>query len=177
MLKTEYLLGREVELVLAALTPSNRLVCQVCLHTGLRVGDVLALKTAQLAPRFWVTEAKTKKRRMVGLPAPLLDAIRQQAGEVWAFPNTRNAAEHRTRQAVWKDVKRAARAFRLPQNVAPHSFRKVYAVDLLEKYGDIEKVRRALNHGSQTTTMIYAMADALLRARQLRKAARYGKRL
>lgn len=123
-MKTAYLLDREVGHVLAALTPSNRLVCRVCLHTGLRVGDVLALRTKQLAPRFWITERKTHKRRQVGLPADLLADIRAQAGEVWAFPG-RDPGRPRTRQAVWADVKRAAKAFRLPQNVAPHSFRKV----------------------------------------------------
>lgn len=173
---TEYLFDREVDQVLAALTPSNRLVCQVCLHTGLRLSDVLNLKTEQLKPRFWVTEQKTGKRRMVGLPAPLLAAIKAQAGKVYAFPGTRGN-DHRTRQAVWKDVKRAAAAFRLPQNVAPHSFRKVYAVDVLNHYGDIEKVRKALNHGSQTTTLIYAMAASNLQAKQLAHAARFGKRL
>ncbi|MEG1747645.1 MAG: tyrosine-type recombinase/integrase, partial [Oscillospiraceae bacterium] len=58
------------------------------------------------------------------------------------------------------------KAFRLPQNIAPHSFRKVYAVELLEKYGDIERVKRALNHSSVEVTMIYAMSDKLLRAKK-----------
>ena len=173
---TEYIFDREVDHVLAALMPSNRLVCQVSLHTGLRISDVLNLKTEQLKPRFWVTEQKTGKRRMVGLPAPLLAAIKAQAGKIYAFPGAR-LNDHRTRQAVWKDVKRAAAAFRLPQNVAPHSFRKVYAVDVLNHYGDIEKVRRVLNHGSQTTTLIYAMAAQNLMSKQLAKAARFGKRL
>lgn len=151
-------------MVLSALTPDNRLVMRVCLHTGLRVGDVLALQTAQLAPHFWVTEMKTGKRKQIGLPDPLLSDLRKQAGKLWVFPG-RDPRKHRTRQAVWKDVKRAARAFRLPQNVAPHSARKVYAVDLLRKYGDIAKVRKALNHSSDTVTMIYALADAQLQAR------------
>lgn len=175
-IKTEYLLNREVEHVLAALTPSNALVCRVCLHTGLRVGDVLSLKTEQIKPRSWVTEQKTKKRRLIGLPEELRDAILQQAGEVWAFPG-RGKTGHRTRQAVWKDVKRAAKAFRINQNVAPHSFRKVYAVELYERYGDLKKVQHALNHGSETTTVIYACAAQLLRAKQLKRAARRGKRL
>ena len=55
----EYLLNQEMKHVLAALTPSNRLVCEVSLHTGLRVGDVLSLKTDSLARQFWITEAKT----------------------------------------------------------------------------------------------------------------------
>lgn len=169
-MKTEYLLNREIGHVLAALTAQNRLIAQVCLHTGLRVGDVVALKTQQLGLQFTVTEAKTKKRRKVGLPTELLRAIRAQAGAEWAFPG-RVPGKHKTRQAVWSDVKRAAKAFRLPQNVAPHSFRKVYAVELLRKYGDLDRVQRALNHSGVEVTMIYAMADKLLAAKPPRKKA------
>lgn len=168
-MKTEYLLHREVEHVLAALMPVNRVVMRVCIHTGLRVGDVLALRTDQIAPRFWVTEQKTKKRRIVGLPADLLADMRKISGKKYVFEHSNDPERHRTRQAVWKDVKRAARAFRLPQNVAPHSARKVYAVDLLAKYGDIAKVQRALNHSGPSVTMIYAMADQLYRQKYHKK--------
>lgn len=168
---TDYLLHREVGHVLAALTPSNRLVCEVMLHTGLRVGDVLALRTQDLGSRMWITECKTGKRKQIGLPGPLLGRIRDQAGPEWAFPG-RRPGRPKTRQAVWADVKRAAKAFRLPQNVGPHSMRKVYAVELMDRYGDLQRVRRAMNHGSVTTTMIYAMADRLLVAKG--KAARKG---
>lgn len=174
-MKTEYLLRREVELILAALMPENRLVIRVCLHTGLRLGDVLALRTEQLSPHFWITEQKTGKRRQVGLPEPLLSDLRKQAGKVWVFEG-RDWRKHRTRQAVWKDVKRAARAFRFPQNVAPHSMRKVYAVELLEKYGDIERVRKALNHSSQTVTLIYALADHQLQAKFKRRRSSSGRK-
>lgn len=170
-MKTDYLLHQQVGHVLAALTAQNQLVALVCLHTGLRVGDVVALRTQDLSRQFMVTERKTKKRRRVGLSATLLGQIRAQAGEVWAFPG-RKPGEHKTRQAVWADVKRAAKAFRLPQNVGPHSFRKVYAVELLDRYGDLKRVQRALNHSGVETTMIYAMADKLLEARQ--KSGRRG---
>jgi integrase len=168
-LTTEYLLRREMEHVLAALTPSNRLVCRVCLQTGLRVGDVVSLKTQDLKAQFWITEAKTKKRRRVNLPRDLLDQIRTQAGEVWAFPG-RSPGKHRTRQAVWADVKRAARAFRIRQNIAPHSFRKVYAVELLRRCGDVKRVQRALNHSDCATTMVYVMAAELLEAKRRAKS-------
>lgn len=63
----------------------------------------------------------------------------------------------------------------MPQNVGPHSARKIYAVDLMQKYGDIERVRRALNHESSTVTALYAMADMLterrLAARRRRSAS------
>ncbi len=173
-LKTEYLLDRQVELVLAALMPANRLAVRVILHTGLRVDDVLSLRTADLKPEFWVTEKKTGKRKKVGLPRPLLEDLRAQAGEKYVFQHRTDPERHRTRQTVWADVKRAAVAFRLPQNVAPHSFRKVYAVDLMRRYGDIATVQRALNHDSDITTMIYAMADQTLRAHGKRRRAGRG---
>ena len=168
-MKTEYLLQREVDQVLSVLTDRNRLIMRTALHTGLRVGDVLKLETAQLKPHFWVTETKTGKRRQVGLPEPLLSDLRKAAGEKWAFPG-RSGLKPQTRQAVWKDIKRAAKAFRLPQNVGPHSARKVYAVQLMQEYGDIERVRRALNHSSEAVTMIYAMADLQLKSKKRRRA-------
>lgn len=174
-MKTEYLLNREVDLVLAMLTPKNALIMRTALHTGLRIGDVLSLKTDQLQPRFWVTESKTGKRRQIGLPEPLLSDIKNQAGEKWAFESTRTKRPQ-TRQAVWKDVKRAAHALRLPQNVGPHSARKVFAVQLLSKYGDIARVKRALNHSSEAITLIYALADRQLESKQKRRRAAAGRR-
>jgi len=173
---TEYLYDKEIEHVLAALMPQNALIMRVILHTGMRLSDVLELRTSDLKPCGWYTEKKTGKRRRYGLPAALLDEIKAQAGLEWAFPGRDPLVGHKTRQAVWKDVKRAQKAFRLPQNIGPHSMRKVYAVDLLQKYGDIERVRRALNHGSASVTAIYAMADQLLErklaARSRRQEAR-----
>ncbi len=163
---TEYLVRAELEHVYALLTPANRLVCQVCVATGLRLGDVLQLRTEQLGPQFWVTEQKTGKRRRVNLSNDLLRRLRAQAGRYWVFEGRKGPKTHRTRQAVWADVKRASKALRLPQNVAPHSLRKVYAVDKLERSkGDLRAVQRALNHSDDATTMIYVMALELYRAK------------
>ena len=176
---TEYLLNREIGHILAALTPQNALIMEVVLQTGLRISDVLELRTEQLRTSMWVREKKTGKRHRCGLPKDLLAQIRAQAGPVWAFPG-RKPGTHKTRQAVWADVKRAARAFRLDQNVGTHSFRKVYAVRLMERYGDIARVRRALSHNSDSVTAIYAMADHLMtnkaQMRERQRAARRRRR-
>ena len=169
------MLEREVERVLDLLTYENRLVMRVLLHTGLRISDALQLRPEQLKPNFWVTEQKTGKRRQVGLPEPLLADLRASADCVWVFPGSK-PGKHRTRQAVWKDVKRAAAALRLTQNAAPHSARKVYAVELLKKYGDIDRVRRALNHGGLEVTLIYAMADKQLSAAGRRRRSKPGRK-
>ena len=162
---TEFLIRREMEHVFAALTPENRRVCKVCVETGLRVGDVVALRTEQLSQQFWITEKKTGKRRRVNLKAELLADLKKHAGKEWVFPG-RDPRKHRTRQAVWLDVKRAAKAFRLPQNVSVHSLRKVYACDMLTKSkGNVSKVQKALNHGDAATTLIYVMAEQIYRAK------------
>lgn len=175
---TEYLLNREVGHILAALTPQNALIMETVLQTGLRITDVLELRTAQLRPSMWVREKKTGKMHRCGLQKELLAQVLAQAGEVWAFPGTKPGT-HKTRQAVWKDVKRASKAFRLPQNVGTHSFRKVYAVRLMDKYHDLGRVQRALSHNSPSVTAIYALADALLedkaRCRTRQRASRAGR--
>lgn len=158
-----------MERVLGVLTPSNRLVMRVALHTGLRVGDILALRPAQLRRQFYVTESKTGKRRRVNLTDDLLADLLEHSGSQWVFPHRLDPSRHRTRQAVWCDVKRAARAYRLPANVAPHTARKMYAVGLMERYGDIDRVRRALNHSSSSVTVLYACADKLVRQRKRKK--------
>lgn len=165
---TEYLLDKEVERVLSALMPSNRLVMRTILHTGLRISDVLRLKPEDLQPHRWITEKKTGKRRFIGFSEPLLQDLKAESGEFWVFPG-RNPEKHRTRQTVWADLKRAAKAFRMPQNVGTHSGRKIYAVELMKKYGDLDRVRRILHHKYESTTMIYAMADKLLEQKYHRR--------
>lgn len=174
-MRTEYLLQKEVERVLDLLTYENRLVLRVLLHTGIRISDALQLKPEQLKPNFWITEQKTGKRRQIGLPEPLLSDLLGNSGKHWVFPGS-DPTKHRTRQAVWKDVKRAAAALRLTANAAPHSARKVYAVELLQKYGDIDRVKRALNHSGLEVTLIYAMADKQLSAKGRRRRAKPGRK-
>lgn len=50
---------------------------------------------------------------------------------------------------------------KLSENVGPHSARKIFAVNLYHRTGDLEAVRKALNHSDQAVTMLYAMADEL----------------
>ena len=147
--------------MLYALTPANRLVCQVCLSTGLRVGDVLAIRTESLKKQFTIIEQKTGKKKRIRLSEALYAELRAQAGEYYVFEHRTDPHRHRTRQAVYADVKRACKAFRLKANVTPHSLRKAYAVKLMRKYGDIAKVREALNHESDLVTMLYAFSDLI----------------
>lgn len=169
MARSSYVEPSALGLVLAALQPANRLVFEVMLATGLRVGDVLRLTTAQIErQRFTVREEKTGKTRRVWIPGKLQLRILQQAGRLYVFEGRHDWRKHRTRQAVWKDCARCARFFQhsgaVPKGtVSPHSARKVYAVDEYHRTGDLDAVRQKLNHdpAHAATTLLYALADKL----------------
>lgn len=148
--------------------PANALVCEVCLATGLRVDDVLDIRTKELARTMTVCEQKTHKKKRVTLTADLYERLREQAGKYYVFPNRDDERKHRTRQAVFADLKRAGKCFRLPVVLSPHSLRKTYAVELYHKTGDLDKVKKALNHDNEVVTMIYAFSD-IYTAEKLKK--------
>ncbi len=151
--------------ILAALTPENELAMRVSMATGLRIDDVLHIKTAQVerGRRFTVTERKTGKKRRVYLPELLHDQMLRQAGRYYVWPGRLDGRKPRTRQAVWKDLKRAAEAFRVSESltVSPHSARKVFAVEAFAKYGRVDRVRELLNHRDEGVTALYLMSEAL----------------
>lgn len=162
-MRTGVVLDKSLELVLRLLMPDNATVARVMLATGLRVGDVLALRPEQIKPVTRVTDAKTGKSHTVRIPAKLCDEIvgRAGPGARWAWPSPRDPTKHRTRQAVWRDIKRAQRCCRYTVNLGTHSLRKAYAVQLMHRYGDLDRVRRALQHDRPEVTMLYALADKL----------------
>ena len=157
--------------LLACLSGENRRVCLVALQTGLRISDVLALKTCNLAQKMKIKEIKTGKVRTVELDNDILTELRATAGELYVFPHRTIPNHPRTRQAVWKDLKRAARALGLGgrdgRGIGTHSCRKSYAKDMLSKsHGDVRAVQRDFQHADILCTTVYALAEEL----QLRNA-------
>lgn len=148
--------------ILAALTEENRLAVITSLVTGLRIGDVLCLRSRELRQdRITVTEHKTLKRRTVRVPKKLRDQLLSIAGYIYVFEHRTDPRRHRTRQAVYKDIVRARKAFRISEHITPHSARKIYAVAEYKKDCDIRRVRKLLNHSDEAITMLYALADEL----------------
>lgn len=149
-----------IRAILTALTPKNRLACEVSWRYGLRIGDVLALKTDDVKKgRFSIREEKTGKIRRITLDKELQARLLSVAGKVYVFESRTDWTKHRTRQAVYKDIVRAAKIFRL-KGVTPHSLRKAYAVQKYHAFGDdIKRVQKLLNHSSEAVTMIYVLSD------------------
>ena len=159
-MRTKAIKSDDMEHVLRLLTPQNELACRVALATGLRIGDVLRLRTRHLAQtKITIRESKTGKRRVIQLPQSLKDKLRVWAGDVYVFEGRIDHGKPRTRQAVWKDLRRAARALRLGSGVGTHSMRKTCAVRKYAACGDINRIQHLLNHNDVAVTMLYAMAD------------------
>ena len=158
-MRSAYINPVNLEHVLAALTYENGLVMRVAMRYGLRVGDVLELKPEQIRKgRFTIKEQKTNKSRRISIHGDLQQALLEVSGRYWVFSGRNDKTKHRTRQAVYKDVKRAAKAFRF-EHVSPHSARKCYAVMLRKSGMSFEEIQERLNHSDLSTTLLYALSD------------------
>lgn len=164
-MRSQWVKTEILEHILASLMPENRLACEISLATGLRIGDVLRLKPEQIRPdrkRFTIKEEKTGKTRSVYLPVELRERAYENAGRFWVFEHRTNPLKRRTRQAIFKDLRRSAKLFRVREHVSPHSLRKAFAVEYFEKCGgDLKKVQALFNHSNEAVTMLYAMANKI----------------
>lgn len=150
------------EKIFPYLTPDNRRAVSLALETGLRIGDVVALKRRDLNKKTGVLKYKAQKTGKKGelrLSWEIVEQLCRNSGKIYLFEG-KNENRHRTRQAVWCDVKKACKkAGVYGVNVTPHSCRKNFAVNDLRKTGDMQKVQADLQHTNIFLTQYYAHSD------------------
>ena len=170
-MRSDWVAKGEVVHILASLSPENRLACEISLATGLRINDVLALTPQKVRKqRFTIREEKTGKTRFIRLPKDLVDRALMCSGQHYIFEGRLNGRTHRTRQAVFKDLKKAKANFGIKENLSVHSLRKAYAVEeYLRSGGNLKKVQKLLNHDSEAVTMLYALANILNNRKKFKK--------
>lgn len=143
------------------MTYDNVLALRISLETGLRIDDVLSLRAEQLKGRTLRGVAeKTGKPYKKAISADLARRLCSLNRQGYIFPHRTKKNAHRTRQAVWANMKKAARLLGVELNAAPHSARKTYAVELLNDKG-IDAVQKELQHDRISTTMLYAFSNLL----------------
>lgn len=176
---TDYIPADIFSRLLDTMTPQNALVLECCMCTGMRISDVLGMsyqrvkEARETGERFLYLEMKTKKTRTVYLAPDWIDRALHQhdVRSPWLFAG-REPSAHRTRQAVWKDLHRAAKLYRvngkrLKATVGSHTARKIYAVRLYQEtareglYEPLEAVKVDLNHSDLAVTYLYALADVI----------------
>lgn len=163
-MRSEWVEPDALELLLTAMTPRTRLAMRMALCSGLRIGDIVQLRTENIHQRMTVKEAKTGKSRRVYWPAELYRQMMEQAGEEWLLPS-RVRGKHLNRSTVYRELRRVAELYRLDgrrisAHISPHTARKCWAVSRYKKVG-LERVQAEMGHSSPAVTLLYAMADKL----------------
>lgn len=164
-MRTKYIDTDTVAAIRSHMGEEQWLALYIASETGLRVGDVVAIRCEDIKKsRLTYIAKKTGKRGSSPLPSALSRAIEVKKSDlsgksVWLFPSPRDPRKHITRQAVWHRVKRACQKAGIdPQGIAPHSFRKYFAVELFKREG-MAVTQKALQHDRASTTEIYALSD------------------
>lgn len=164
-MKTSYIDPETVAAIHSHMGEERWLALWVASETGLRVGDVVAIRLEDVKrSRLTYIAKKTGKQGSCSLPSSLSRAIEVKKSDLqgrspWLFPSPRDPRKHITRQAVWHRVKRACQKAGIdPQGIAPHSFRKYFAVELFKREG-MAVTQKALQHDRASTTELYALSD------------------
>lgn len=140
----------------------NVLALQVSLNTGLRINDVLKLRRSDFVGNtFSYIAEKTGKKGKKTIPAALRKQLFEIAGDTYIFPGRNEPTKHRTRQAVWRDIKKACESLGIDsKGVSCHSARKTYSVNVLKEFG-FTRAQRELQHSRADQTMLYVFSDVM----------------
>lgn len=148
-------------LIHAARNPKHRAILILLYSAGLRVGEAVRLRIADIDSDrmvIHVRSAKGRRDRIVMLADVALEALRSywryQRPMTWLFPGERRDRHMNTR-AVQRMVTDTARRAGIRKRVTPHTLRHSFATHLLENGTDLRYIQRLLGHKKSTTTEIY----------------------
>jgi integrase/recombinase XerD len=179
----KYLSMEEVDELLKApdvATPRglrDRALIEVLYATGLRVSELVHLKSADLNLEvgYLTCMGKGSKERIVPMGeeaiAWLTRYVREARGPLmkgrtapWLFVNGPRASPL-TRVGFWKLLKRYGMAAGVNRDLSPHVVRHSFATHLLDRGADLRAIQMMLGHADLSTTQIYThVLEARLRA-------------
>jgi integrase/recombinase XerD len=155
----------------------DRALIELLYATGLRVSELVALKTADLNldAGYLTCMGKGSKERLV----PIGDAaigwvqrylkdgrphlLREQASPR-LFVNARDGGAL-SRSGFWRVLTEYGRHAGLPRSLSPHVLRHSFATHLLERGADLRAIQMMLGHADLSTTQIYThVLEARMRA-------------
>ena len=160
-MRSDYIKKSVYDRIYNAMQYENMLAVQLSIETGARIGDIVSLRTDNLKKNtIKYIASKTGKEDKKVISAELAKRLRKNASGGYLFPSTTSSSGHRTRQAVWTDIKKAAKLCGIKSNVSPHSARKTYAVEDYHRNG-LNKAQADLQHDNLNTTLLYVLSDQL----------------
>jgi integrase/recombinase XerD len=149
----------------------NRAMLEVLYSSGLRVSELVELKTGNVYfdIGFLRVIGKGNKERLVPCGKDALKFLQiylkdirvhipvQEGFENHAFLNRRG--KKLSRVMVFMIIKDLAARIGLKKSISPHTFRHSFATHLIEGGADLRAVQEMLGHESITTTEIYTHLD------------------
>lgn len=148
----------------------DRAMLELMYAAGLRVSELLALKTSNLLleARFIRVLGKGLRERVIPVGREAVRWLERYLRQVrprlargasgeFIFLNLRGT--RLSRMGFWKILKKYAQAANLRKQVSPHTLRHSFATHLLEGGADLRAVQEMLGHADISTTQIYTHVD------------------
>jgi integrase/recombinase XerD len=150
-----------VKLLQCILSRKQRMLLTMMYATGMRVGEAVRLRVADIDSRrmtILVACGKGDKQRLVPLSHKLLTELRlfwkTHRNPLWLFPS-RRPDKPLTAAAPGRTLQRAKLRAGLKRRFSTHALRHTFATELLEAGVDLFSIQKILGHRSLSTTACY----------------------
>lgn len=135
-------------------SPKVWLIAKVLANTGVRVSELIELKTSSLNEGHADIVGKGGKLRRIYYPQSLVNDIAEKCGKIFIIENHRG--KQITTRGVAGILRESAEKSGVPKEVLhPHSFRHYFAKRFLKQKNDITLLGDLLGHSNLSTTAIY----------------------
>lgn len=148
-------------IIRAPRNPSHRLALMLAYSAGLRVSEVVRLRTGDIQPERGMIRVRGGKGRkdrytlLARATAEALQPVLSTAGpNDWIFPGA-NPGHHLTTRSLQKVFKRALERSGVKKPATVHTLRHSFATHLLESGVSLRHIQALLGHSSPKTTQIY----------------------
>lgn len=148
----------------------DKTILEVMYACGLRVSEVLTLKTSNILFNDEVIRVigKGSKERIVPIAGSTLDWIKiytersrafiaKPFSEDYLFLNWRG--RKLSRMAIWDVINKYSKMAKIDKQIHPHIFRHSFATHLLKGGADLRSIQEMLGHADISTTQIYTHVD------------------
>ena len=155
------------KLIEATDTDKSRLIISLLYSSGLRVSELVNLKTADITldqKSGWVRRGKGAKDRIFFLSEQLSTDLKQYLeGKEHQFVFSKD--KPLTTRNIQKIIQGARKRAGIQRRVTPHTLRHSFATHLMDNGTDIRLIQSLLGHSSLNTTQVYTHISS----EQLRK--------
>lgn len=150
-------------------TIKSRLIISLLYSSGLRVSELVNLKTGDISLEQrsgWVRKGKGSKDRIFFMSEPLALELKDYLeGRENQFLFSKDKAL--TTRNIQKIIQGTRKRAGMTKKITPHTLRHSFATHLLENGTDIRLIQSMLGHSSLSTTQVYTHVSS----EQLRKIA------